>query len=1534
MFKPAIKPNTGISNVKTSNTIIHLLPDFNTTIFDHLEHSAIINMNVHSIFVRDTIFKIGPKRINPKAYYNTLKHDIKNTDFSHMKVVRTIPKQLAKGSSIIIDYTKVIEGLQFIGSKVSDKVSLLLLFEQIKNEIVDISRSDIVKESKATQVVVASAKWKTKGLLTVLETLKKVSKKDLLLSYSTFGEYFLINTIEKHPILIPLAGHDKGRVIVYPSAITKVKSRLEDQPDTELTIAKSELDSQNTPESNTADRILNAIEPADGGYIVDRKQVSSILKRLKIKNPNVESAVKQFVEAKIKKEISKNSKAEISQTQIEDAVVKAISYSLTAKKNADIDPALIISRLAESDSQAVPLKLPNSFEETAISPVSVVNVDRISGVNRQEFEFTENIKPVMGTLFKVLENKKSHPIKVIKMKVTDNNDSQNIYKTFEVTLKNLNGGDSKQYTVSVNIPSIVNDKYFRLNGKDYIISTQQYLKPIVKDKPADIRFLTHYNMTRMNIVNIKHNVVDYNELINTIQSKYPDMIVDMTSDSDGISYVKFSNDLEIWPKSNDMFARDNTKVYTLDGSKVFIELNAEDKIETNNAKTETMFHIIFTTLTDKYPKEASKTSSAPYLQVYSVGIKMPFILMLWQQLGLLDALVKMSIDYEISDIAPTGSTVSIPLSNGKSIWLKPSSYRQELIANGILAFQRNNKFQLDANDLNNREQIRKPLNKKFGNSSFDKLDLANETMIDPTTEKLLKDDGLPTDYMGVMAGPMLDKLFNEKPSHPNDLSTMRARQAEVMSELIYNELGMAYNRYQKEVKQFGNKEAKIFLDQNYIIDNLIGKHPNSKFKGGAIIDYADLYSPVDELVQASKVIRTGKGGIPNTRSFRKEQRTLHPSSHGNISAHATPEYANVGVVNHHCLGAQISKNGIYGGKVDNTRDNPWSSVAINEALTPFQNQMNSDRLIMATTHSSQKIPISNAEVPLVGTGAEAMVAQLSSSKFIHNARMNGKVISKKEGSYLTVQYDNGKKETFDIADRKALISGNTNILISMKSLNVGDKFKAHEAVTWSSNFKDNQLANGKNMIMAVMSRNGKNFEDGYAISKKVSIETRVEKLHRIPILIDKDVEIVTLLSKLGTETTSNDILIEFKYGASIDDFLAAHDIMTADSDVGIEETSKNTIKTTSPGGKLVDIRIVLNDTKNMDASIVAAWKSQNNRIKAKLKALSEHATTKKENHDDNVHRDTFVVGKHKFKGALFDGALIEFFLVEEQELSKGDKIAGRAGTKGVVTDIYNEAKGDYSGDIDIFISPLSILGRKNTVVVKELWIGKIMYNLPEIVSNMLKNGKKLPVVKAMIFEVYKMLDTTTNSSNLNSFKDKLSAMNDAQVRKALIDKKIMFNILFPPFTNIGFKPIKAAAALLEIPLMEKIYDSKTETWSKQPVPVGINYISRMEQFSDDKESTRSTAGYKNLTGQPDKGKAQHGGQSIGGMDTFAFLTYEAPEILQELMGARSDNFQAKVKMLNDLRVGGKVKLEDLPTNQGQTRKNLDVFMLSMGLDAS
>ena len=66
------------------------------------------------------------------------------------------------------------------------------------------------------------------------------------------------------------------------------------------------------------------------------------------------------------------------------------------------------------------------------------------------------------------------------------------------------------------------------------------------------------------------------------------------------------------------------------------------------------------------------------------------------------------------------------------------------------------------------------------------------------------------------------------------------------------------------------------------------------------------------------------------------------------------------------------------------------------------------------THRAQTTPIKNGEVPIVCTGAEFIVPQLASNRFVNTAKLDGVVLDVKPNEYLKVQYDNNNIEYIDI----------------------------------------------------------------------------------------------------------------------------------------------------------------------------------------------------------------------------------------------------------------------------------------------------------------------------------------------------------------------------------------------------------------------------------------------------------------------------------------------------------------------------------------
>ncbi len=155
--------------------------------------------------------------------------------------------------------------------------------------------------------------------------------------------------------------------------------------------------------------------------------------------------------------------------------------------------------------------------------------------------------------------------------------------------------------------------------------------------------------------------------------------------------------------------------------------------------------------------------------------------------------------------------------------------------------------------------------------------------------------------------------------------------------------------------------------------------------------------------------------------------------------------------------------------------------------------------------------------------------------------------------------------------------------------------------------------------------------------------------------------------------------------------------------------------------------------------------------------------------------------------------------------------------------------------------------RKNTCIIKELYLGKIIYFLPKIVSQKLQAGEKLEDVKKLILQVYELI---SDKRCKDSVAKKFESIKDSILKESLVHETIRFNLTIPPFTSPTFEEMKKAAKILDIPLNEKVFIPELGSWTSEAIPVGIQYFSALEQLSSDYESTRSTAGYVSATGQP------------------------------------------------------------------------------------
>lgn len=663
-----------------------------------------------------------------------------------------------------------------------------------------------------------------------------------------------------------------------------------------------------------------------------------------------------------------------------------------------------------------------------------------------------------------------------------------------------------------------------------------------------------------------------------------------------------------------------------------------------------------------------------------------------------------------------------------------------------------------------------------------------------------------------------------------------------------------------------------------------------------------------------------------------------PTQIGNMAAVATPETASVGIVTYHTLTPLIVNDyGSYGIK-DKEKINGWSTLGVSESLVPLINEMNSDRATLAVTHCRQVTPISNAEPPLVITGAEMIIPQITSSRFVQKAKKDGVVVRVNKNETLHVLYNNGETEVFDITPRKSQTKRGAYILLEMQTLSEGTKFKKNQIVAATKNFdlKTNMYTSGKNLNIAVMNYLGYSHEDAYCISKRISESTTTDTISELYIIIPPETKVFQLETKIGKETKMNDVLVEFSYEEDIENYLMTYgiDLDNEDSE-NIIGNESDSVLLKSPGGRIADIRVEINDRNKSDAQLIKLHKELVNRIINIKNDLQLGKVTKSEKNaaTDNLETKFFKIGGHKLKGQEFRGIKVTYSIITPKKTRVGDKIANRYGAKGLIGYIYDRvAKAEKSGDIDVFISPISVFGRKNLAAIKELYLGKLTWALNRKVKQMAENdGIKVESIIKLVNDYYKLVCSKNTQKSIN---DTLTSMTTASLRKSILNDVLKFQTIIEPFFNITFENIKTAAALLKIELDEKVTiedeDGKMITTDVK-VPVGKQYFQFLEHYSSVYASVGGAVKYSGISKQPVKVGSGANVSSMGQLDINALVTYNVGGILQELLGARSDHHKSKRDLYTYIAENGEgpETVENDP--QGGTSEIKDIYLTALGL---
>ena len=162
-------------------------------------------------------------------------------------------------------------------------------------------------------------------------------------------------------------------------------------------------------------------------------------------------------------------------------------------------------------------KLINESGDSYFDPKKIIKLDELTGYKKHNNEFDDILDHAMFDLIKSIEKDKEIGVNVLNIKTDIYDTNKSRYKRYIITLKNTKGDNKKVYTKEIVVPYPIKEKYFKIDGVNYIMLNQFYPKPILKVKPNMVRLYTHYSTSTVwlttHIIN-EHD--DINEIFNAV----------------------------------------------------------------------------------------------------------------------------------------------------------------------------------------------------------------------------------------------------------------------------------------------------------------------------------------------------------------------------------------------------------------------------------------------------------------------------------------------------------------------------------------------------------------------------------------------------------------------------------------------------------------------------------------------------------------------------------------------------------------------------------------------------------------------------------------------------------------------------------------------------------------------------------------------------------------------------------------------------------------------------------------------------------
>ncbi|CAA6808721.1 MAG: DNA-directed RNA polymerase beta subunit (EC [uncultured Campylobacterales bacterium] len=274
--------------------------------------------------------------------------------------------------------------------------------------------------------------------------------------------------------------------------------------------------------------------------------------------------------------------------------------------------------------------------------------------------------------------------------------------------------------------------------------------------------------------------------------------------------------------------------------------------------------------------------------------------------------------------------------------------------------------------------------------------------------------------------------------------------------------------------------------------------------------------------------------------------------------------------------------------------------------------------------------------------------------------------------------------------------------------------------------------------------------------------------------------------------------------------------------------------------------------------------------------------------------------------------LVKVYVATKRKIKVGDKMAGRHGNKGIVSNIVPEVDMPYTKDgksVEIVLNPLGVPSRMNIGQVLEMHLGYIGKQLGNQIQDVFDAKKKDYVAKlrSKMIEIAKI-------AKLSDAKAFFDSLDDDTIIKYAKDWAKGVKLATPVFEGVNEEEFKNLFNLAGLDDDGKVvlYDGKTGEKIKERVNLGYMYMLKLHHLVDEKVHARSTGPYSLVTQQPVGGKALFGGQRFGEMEVWALEAYGASNILKEMLTIKSDDVAGRLQTYKALTRGENIPKTGVP----------------------